>query len=119
MSGVIASRPIEYLDEDIPQFIMKDTYSAIKTREFSFSLFKGKMIELLVPLGKSTCKTLLNELLEVNHTVNSTRGNHNTRTGVLLRLLMRLTTPDYLVLEMAISSLWMKSGGIAKHIFQI
>ena len=32
MSGVIASRPIEYLDEDIPQFIMKDTYSAIKTR---------------------------------------------------------------------------------------
>ena len=32
MSGVIASRPIDYLDEDIPQFIMKDTYSAIKTR---------------------------------------------------------------------------------------
>ena len=30
MSGVIASRPIDYLDEDIPQFIMKDTYSAIK-----------------------------------------------------------------------------------------
>ena len=51
MSGVIASRPIEYLDEDIPQFIMKDTYSAIKKLgEFSFSLFKGKMIELLVPL---------------------------------------------------------------------
>ena len=70
MSGVIASRPIEYLDEDIPQFIMKDTYSAIKTREFSFSLFKGKMIGITGTAGKSTCKTLLNELLEVNHTVN-------------------------------------------------
>ena len=28
--SVIASKPIEYLDEDIPQFIMKNTYSAIK-----------------------------------------------------------------------------------------
>ena len=118
MSGVIASRPIDYLDEDIPQFIMKDTYSAIKTREFSFSLFKGKMIGI-TGTGKSTCKTLLNELLEVNHTVNSTRGNHNTRTGVPLTVANAINNPDYLVLEMAISSLWMKSGGIAKHIFQI
>ena len=115
MSGVIASRPIEYLDEDIPQFIMKDTYSAIKKLgEFSFSLFKGKMIGITGTAGKSTCKTLLNELLEVNHTVNSTRGNHNTRTGVPLTVANAINNPDYLVLEMAISSLWMKSGGIAK-----
>ena len=60
--------------------------------------------------GKSTCKTLLNELLEVNHTVNS-RGNHNTRTGVPLTVANAINNPDYLVLEMAISSLWMKSGG--------
>ena len=38
------------------------------------------MIGITGTAGKSTCKTLLNELLEVNHTVNSTRGNHNTRT---------------------------------------
>ena len=50
------------------------------------------MIGITGTAGKSTCKTLLNELLEVNHTVNSTRGNHNTRTECLLRLLMRLTT---------------------------
>ena len=37
------------------------------------------MIGITGTAGKSTCKTLLNELLEVNHTVNS-RGNHNTRT---------------------------------------
>ena len=72
------------------------------------------MIGITGTAGKSTCKTLLNELLEVNHTVNSTRGNHNTRTGVPLTVANAINNPDYLVLEMAISSLWMKSGGIAK-----
>ena len=43
MSGVIASKPIEYLDEDIPQFIMKNTYSAIKKLgNFHFSYLKEK-----------------------------------------------------------------------------
>ncbi|WP_210130126.1 CapA family protein [Staphylococcus sp. GDX8P54P] len=115
MSGVIARRPIEDLNENIPQFIMNDTYSAIrKLGQFSYEVFKGKTIEITGTAGKSTCKSLLKELLSENYSVNATRGNHNTRTGVPLTIANAINQPDYLVLEVAVSSLWMRNGGIAK-----
>lgn len=115
MSGVIAQQPIEELSDDVPQFIMDNTYSAIRQLgKFSYEVFKGKVIEITGTAGKSTCKSLLADLLSVEHSVNATRGHHNTRTGIPLTIANAINNPEYLVLEVAISSLWMRSGGLAK-----
>src|SRR5699024_6685802 len=64
--------------------------------------------------GKSTCKNMMNFLLSNDFDVVSTRGNHNTRTGVPLTVSCAITQPEFLVVESAVSGLWMKPNGIMK-----
>lgn len=115
IDGVIAMRPIEYLDENIPQFIVKNSYNVIKKlADYSYQKFNGKMIAITGTAGKSTTKSLLQKLLSKHHSVVATKGNHNSRTGVPLTIASAITNPNYLVVESAISSLWMRIGGIMK-----
>ncbi len=115
ISGVIAARPIEYLDDSIPQFIVENSYNAIKyLAKFSYDHFEGKMIGITGSAGKSTTKSMLQSLLSIDHEVTATKGNHNSRTGVPITVACGITNPDYMVVEAAISSLWMKAGGVMK-----
>lgn len=115
ISGVIAARPIEYLDANIPQFIVENSYNAIKLlANFSYEHFDGKMIGITGSAGKSTTKSMLQNLLSTDHEVTATKGNHNSRTGVPITIACGITNPDFMVVEAAISSLWMKSGGVMK-----
>lgn len=116
ITGLIVQKPIAYLDEHIPQYVTENTYEAISLlANFSFNRFQGKTIGITGTAGKSTTKNILRMLLEKSSTVESTRGNHNTRTGVPLTVACAITDPDYLIVESAISGLWMKPEGIMKN----
>lgn len=113
IKGIIAARPIEELDESIPQYITTNTYDAIRAfATYAYQNFTGKMIAITGTAGKSTSKNLLNFLLSKHVDVIATRGNHNSRTGVPLTIACGISQPDYLVVESAISGLWMRPHGI-------
>lgn len=116
ISGAIVARPIPELDPSIPQYVVEDTYQTIKIlADYAYTHRTGKMIAITGTAGKSTSKGLLDTLLSHQHQTVSTRGNHNTRTGVPLTIANTITQPDYTIIEAAISSLWMRSGGIMKN----
>ncbi len=116
LSGIIVQRKIENIAEDIPQLLVENTYEAIK--ELAIAVregFTGKVIAITGTAGKSSTKNMLDLVLSDNKSVVSSRGNHNTRTGVPLTISCAVTNPDYLILEMAISALWMSSGGVSTY----
>ena len=116
IDGIIAARPIPELSPDIPQYIIENSYSAIKAlADYAYQCRRGQMIAITGTAGKSTSKGLLDALLGVNHRTIATRGNHNTRTGVPLTIACAITQPDFTIVETAISGLWMRSGGILKN----
>ncbi|RZI02068.1 hypothetical protein EIG99_02715 [Staphylococcus condimenti] len=116
IDGIIAARPIPELNPDIPQYIIENSYSAIKAlANYAYQHRRGQMIAITGTAGKSTSKGLLDKLLGINHTTIATRGNHNTRTGVPLTIACAITQPEFTIVETAISGLWMRSGGILKN----
>lgn len=115
IAGVVSQRPIKDLDENIPQFIVDNSYDVIGVLAcLSFRQRSGKMIAITGTAGKSTAKNMLNSLLSIESSVVATKGNHNTRTGVPLTIACGIEDPDYLVVESAISGLWMGKKGILK-----
>lgn len=114
LAGIIVQRPIKNIDPSIPQLLVENSYEAMKkigvyVREET----KGKVIAITGTAGKSSTKNMLELVLKDEGSVVATRGNHNTRTGVSLTLACAITQPDYLILEMAISALWMPTGGMS------
>lgn len=115
LSGVIVGKKIEDIDENIPQLLVTNTYAAIKKLAiFIRDNYTGQVVAITGTAGKSSTKNMLNQCLKKSGTVLATRGNHNTRTGVPLTIACAINNPDYLILETAISALWMRSGGISK-----
>lgn len=114
VSGVIVARELD-LDPSIPQYLMENTYEAINLLgDHAFDVYKGNVIAITGTAGKSTTKSLFEHILKNVSSVIATRGNHNTRTGVPLTMATGISEPEHLVVEVAISSLWMRSGGIMK-----
>lgn len=113
--GAVVERHIESLDPSIPQLRVENTYEAIRALgTYARENYSGKIIAVTGTAGKSTTKRMLHHLLETEARVVSTYGNHNTRTGVPLTLGRCITQSEYCVLEVAISALWMRSGGICR-----
>ncbi len=111
--GVIVEHYIDDLDSKIPQFKVANSYEVIKMIGYDArSEYNGKIIALTGTVGKTTTKNMLHHLLSEYGSVESTYKNHNTRTGVPLTLARCVKQPDYCVLEVAISALWMRSGSI-------
>lgn len=112
--GIIVQRRIENIDESIPQLLVEDSYETIKKLAiFLRGNMNGKVIAITGTAGKSSTKNMLDIVLREKWSVITTRGNHNTRTGVPLTMACGVNNPDFMILEMAISALWMSSGGIS------
>lgn len=112
--GIIVQNRIENIDNRIPQLLVEDSYEAIKKLAIVHrEELTGKVIAITGTAGKSSTKNMLDLVLRENASVITTRGNHNTRTGVALTMACAGNNPDYLILEMAISSLWMTTGGVS------
>jgi UDP-N-acetylmuramyl pentapeptide synthase len=113
--AIIAQYPILNIDPTIPQFITQDPFALINHfSEHIRERLESTVIAVTGTVGKTSTKDYLNELLSKFGTVYATHKNHNSRTGVKLTIANAMHNPDYLVLEAAMSALWMKAGSISR-----
>ncbi|WP_109441368.1 CapA family protein [Acinetobacter haemolyticus] len=117
IKGVVVQRPIPELPSHLPQYIVEDSYQFIHhCAEYMRKKIKSKTIAITGTVGKTSTKNYLNILLQNYGSTYATHGNHNSRTGVKLTLSNAMVEPNYLILETAMSALWMKDGGISQLI---
>ena len=115
--GAIVQRFIPELPADFPQLVVENSYNILNIlADEARSRMSGKVLAVTGTVGKSSTKDLLNMLLSEENTTVATRGNHNTRTGTSVNLARCITNPDYAVLEVALSALWMRSGGVGSRV---
>lgn len=115
--GAIVQRFMPELPADFPQLVVDNSYAVLNTlADEARRRMRGKVVAVTGTVGKSSTKDLLEMLLSEEGSVIATRGNHNTRTGTSVTLARCAVDPDYVVLEVAISALWMKSGGVGTRI---
>lgn len=115
--GAIVQRFIPELPPEFPQLVVENSYDVLNIlADEARARMHGKVVAVTGTVGKSSTKDLLNMLLCEEGTVIATRGNHNTRTGTAVSLARCITNPDYVALEVAISALWMESGGVGSRI---
>jgi len=108
--GAIVQHYLPELPAEFPQMVVKNSYSVLPVlAEEARRRMNGKIIAITGTVGKSSTKDLLQALLSQFGTTFATPGNHNTRTGTLLSLAHGITDPAYMVLEVAISALWMRA----------
>ena len=115
--GAIVQRHIPELPVDFPQFLLTNSYDAlISLGAEARRRFDGKAIAVTGTVGKSSTKDMLAAVLGSAGSVVATSANQNSRTGVSLTLARSRVNPDYVVIEAAISSLWMRNGGVGLRI---
>ncbi|WP_201864491.1 Mur ligase family protein [Microvirga soli] len=111
--GAIVQRPLNGLPADFPQLLVPNSYEAIlQLGRVARGRMHGRIIAVTGTVGKSTTKAMLDLVLRRRGNVIATKSNHNTRTGVPLTLARCVTDPEFCVLEVAQSALWMRKGGI-------
>lgn len=115
--GAIVQHYLPELPVEFPQMVVKNTYNVLPIlADEARRRMNGKIIAITGTVGKSSTKDLLQMLLSQVGPTLATPGNHNTRTGTLLSLARCITDPQYVVLEVAISALWMRSRNAATRI---
>jgi len=115
--GAIVQRPVAGLPAGFPQLVVKNSYAVMqKLADEARRRMTGRIIAITGTVGKSTTKDLLAMLLQHEGSVVSTKGNHNTRTGVSVTLARCITDPYFAVLEVAVSALWLRDGGVGPRI---
>lgn len=115
--GAIVQHFIPELPVDFPQMVVNNTYNVLPIlADEARRRMNGKIIAITGTVGKSSTKDLLQMLLSEDGSTVATQGNHNTRTGTMVSLARCIIDPHYVVLEVAISALWMQSGGAGTRI---
>lgn len=115
--GAIVQRRLEDLPPDFPQLVVGNSYQALqRLAEAARQRLDGKVVAITGTVGKTTTKAMLDSILAPRMSVVASRGNHNTRTGALVTLARTACNPQSVVMEVAISALWMRNGGIGPRI---
>lgn len=115
--GAIVQRKLPGLPPDFPQLVVEDSYQALHLlAEEARRRFNGKLVAITGTVGKTSTKEMLETILTGNLSVIASRGNHNTRTGASVTLARAASNPQAVVMEVAISALWMRNGGIGHRI---
>lgn len=117
VSGFIVQTPSDELPEDIPQLVVENTYDCInKLADAAIRDYEGKVVAITGTVGKSTTKGMLEHILRPDHSLAVTTGNHNSRTGVMLAMSSLKSQPEFCLLEVALTALWMRGGDISKRL---
>lgn len=101
------------LPADFPLLQVANSYDVIRPlAERGRSKVMRDVIGITGTVGKSTVRMMLEKVLSTRFDVIGTRSNHNSRTGVALTLARCNSAPEIAVIEVALSSLWTRNGGI-------
>ncbi|WP_313141849.1 CapA family protein [Leclercia sp.] len=115
--GAIVQRKVDGLPPDFPQLVVGNSYQALLwLAEEARRRLDGKLVAITGTVGKTSTKEMLNSILANHMSVVASRGNHNTRTGASITLARAVCNPQAVVMEVAISALWMRNGGIGPRI---
>lgn len=115
--GAIVQHYLPELPAEFPQMVINNSYDILPVlADEARRRMNGRIIAITGTVGKSSTKDLLQMLLAEEGSTVATRRNHNTRTGTMVSLARCITDPQFLVLEVAISALWMRSGGAGLRI---
>ena len=115
--GAIVQRRLEDLPPDFPQLVVGNSYQALLwLAEEARRRLDGKLVAITGTVGKTSTKEMLASILAPRMSVVASRGNHNTRTGASVTLARTACNPQAVVMEVAISALWMRNGGIGPRI---
>ncbi len=115
--GAIVQKPIGGLPDSFPQLVVENSYDVLHVMaEEARRRMTGKVIAVTGTVGKSTTKDMLELVLGHEGSVIATRRNHNTRTGTSVTLARCIGDPDFAVLEVALSALWMRNGGVGLRV---
>ncbi|MCU6670414.1 CapA family protein [Enterobacteriaceae bacterium H4N4] len=115
--GAIVQRHLADLPPDFPQLVVGDSYQALlMLAEEARRRLNGKVVAITGTVGKTSTKEMLDRILSSAMPVVASRGNHNTRTGASVTLARAACDPAAVVMEVAISALWMRNGGIGPRI---
>ncbi|MEN0580341.1 CapA family protein [Phytobacter palmae] len=115
--GAIVQRTLTGLPPDFPQLVVGDSYQVLHLlAEEARRRFDGKLVAITGTVGKTSTKEMLETILAANVSVVTSRGNHNTRTGASVTLARAISNPQAVVMEVAISALWMRNGGVGHRI---
>lgn len=103
---IITEKPILELQLKVPQLIVDNSYETIKKLARAARLkMKNPVIGITGSVGKSTTRLMLEYILQENHKIVSTRGNHNTQAGVQLYGAKLCKNPDIGILEISLNAL--------------
>jgi len=103
---IIIEEPIQALKEEVIQIIIDDSYQSMqKIAKASHERMENIVIGITGSVGKSSTRLLLEHLVEEEHTVIATRGNHNTQAGVLLFGAKLSSNPNLGILEISLNAL--------------
>ncbi|URN98133.1 CapA family protein [Leclercia adecarboxylata] len=115
--GAIVQRRLDGLPPDFPQLVVGNSYQALQwLAEEARRRLDGKLVAITGTVGKTSTKEMLDSILSPRMPVVTSRGNHNTRTGASVTLARTAHNPQAVVMEVAISALWMRNGGIGPRI---
>ncbi len=115
--GAIVQRKLADLPADFPQLVVGDSYQALHIlAEEARRRLNGKLVAITGTVGKTSTKEMLEAILSQAMPVVVSRGNHNTRTGASVTLARAVGDPKAVVMEVAISALWMRNGGVGPRI---
>jgi UDP-N-acetylmuramyl pentapeptide synthase len=117
ISCAIVQRPVVEVSGQIPQLAVPNSYNVFRIMALrARASLTGKIVAITGTVGKSTTKEMLAHLLRNEEDIIATKGNHNTRTGVTMTLAKCIGNPKVCVMEVAVSALWMKSGGVCTYV---
>jgi UDP-N-acetylmuramoyl-tripeptide--D-alanyl-D-alanine ligase len=112
--GAIVQRDVAEIPDGFPVLRVDDSWDAVTSMaELARERFKGRLIAVTGTSGKSTTREMIRHCLSPQGPTRATIGNYNTRAGVPLTLAQLSAELDYAVLEMAVSSLYMKRRTLA------
>lgn len=118
LSIVITEKPIENLANQLPQFIVPDTWKfMLSLSSFLCEHRSSKVIVTTGSVGKSSTRLMIDHVLNQKNTL-SNRGNHNTRFAIPLYLTKLASDPEIVNLEVSLNALNNRYPGPLTKIIQ-
>ncbi|UXR83289.1 Mur ligase family protein [Staphylococcus sp. IVB6214] len=100
---IITEHEAKHLEHPIPQIIVDDSISALKTLAIHIrNQYTNPIIAITGSMGKTSTRTMLTSLLR-DYNVLETYGNNNVRTATYINMLKLIKNPDFAVIEVSLN----------------